>query len=254
MYENKIENVNRMYWTVGAAGDGCVSGYGTANLYDFNLTTKSMGSCNRGTHRLFVIFDDGGTGMHCNSLVLVNDAQLIGTVALYWGTTLAGAWSGNTGDQRIQPNGTTVITWSGTMTYQKIWMLQWQLSPRADTIANELFLGKYLELSSNPIYPLDTGEHRSVTIGETPKGVRHTYHNFDRKTWLLDYEGITDADKSSVEGMVDYCRGSYKPLWFTLNPSSPAETHFVRFAADRFTYREIISGYWSVNLPLEQEL
>jgi len=118
----------------------------------------------------------------------------------------------------------------------------------------EIFLGKRLELTSNPVYPVHQGDTKSVTLAETPKGVRHVYHNFDRKSWLLNYYAITDADKDSIDDMVDYCGGSYKPLWYTQNPNEPVETNFVRFSTDRFTYEEIISGAWNVLMPFEQEL
>ena len=118
----------------------------------------------------------------------------------------------------------------------------------------EIFLGKHLELNMNPLYPVGESKRASITVAETPKGIRHAYHNFDRKTWNLNYEGITDTDKQSIEDMLDYCHGPYKPVWFTLNPSVPAETYFVRFAPDRFDFTEIVSGVHSTNLSLEQEL
>jgi len=251
MYENKLEQASQLLWITGGVwGNGVISG-GTANLYDYNLETASVGSAARGTHSLVIYFD--GTGIRCNSAVFATKTPLIGTLMVYWGTTLGGQWGGPA-SARLHPRGTTLITWVGTVVYVKRFQLRWQLDVRNDITANEIFLGKRLELSSNPVYPLGKDEHKSVTKGETPKGIQHSYHNFDRKSWHLQYEGITDVDKESIEEMVNHCHGQYKPLWFTLNPDSPEETEFVRFSTDRFTYEEIISGYWRVNLSLEQEL
>lgn len=244
MYDNKLEKADRLR-PIHAVLSG-----GTANIYDFNLETQYKGTAIRGTHQIYVYFD--GTGIHCDSAILISDTLVIGSFLIGWGTNLSGGWSWAW--KAISPTGTTFLTWAGTLTYVTNFIIEGRLNSKKEFVINETFLGKRLELDSNPSYPFDAGEHRSVTIGETPKGVRHVYHNFDRKSWSLNYEGITDADKQSVEEMVDYCHGSYKPLWFTLNPSTPAETHFVRFATDRFTYQEIISGYWNTILPLEQEL
>ena len=250
MYENKLETASAMRWfSDNVWGAGNIFG-GTANLYDFNLETKSVGSAARGT--CVLVIDFSGTGIHCDSAIVVSDTLLIGTLMTYWGTTLNGVWS--TIETRLQPQGTNLVTWIGTVVYVKRFALRWMLDVRNDVTVNEVFLGKRLELSSNPIYPLGKEEHKSVTKGETPKGIQHSYHNFDRKSWHLQYEGITDVDKESIEEMVNHCHGQYKPIWFTINPNRPEETEFVRFSTDRFTYEEIISGYWRVNLSLEQEL
>jgi len=244
MYENKMENVDRL-----RPAHAVLSG-GTADTYDFDLNTQYKGTCARGTHSLYVYFN--GTGIHCDTVVLVSNPSMVGTFAVWWGTRLLGGWSG--ANCAIHPSGTTLLTWIGTVVYVKCFAFRWHLDVRNDATANELFLGKRLELSSNPLYPFHKEEINDVTVGETTKGVRHSYHNFDRRSWYFQYEGISDSDKESVESMVDYCEGSYKPLWFTLDPNTPEETEFVRFSTDIFNFEEIVSGYWRVDLPLEQEL
>lgn len=203
------------------------------------------------------ILVDVGSSVYCNTLIVVHSMTGTGHVRWYHGTTYDD-WSFegtlDAGHAVDDDYGTTVLfDYTGTARYWGIEVSGPQYLGTSIKIY-EIFLGKNLELDSNPVYPYQAGDIKAVTLAETQKGVRHVYHNFDRKAWLLSYEAITDSDKDSIEEMVDYCGGSYKPLWFTLNPSEPVETHFIRFSTDKFTYNEIISGAWNVLIPFEQEL
>lgn len=245
MYDNKLESADRIQPV-----NPVLSG-GTANLFDFDLNTKYMGSCEGGTHDLVIYFN--GTGIRCNALVFTNENSMTGTVFLWWGTNLSGEWQRVR--VRILPNGTTFFTWAGTVVYVKQFYFRWALNPFNDVTVNELFLGKYLQLSDNPVYPYGMARQENISVTETKKGVRHSYHNFTRKAYSLNYEGITDTDKESIESMLDTCGGGYKPLWYCEDPTNhPEETMFVRFAAETYTFQEVISGVWNVTLPIEEEL
>jgi len=200
---------------------------------------------------------DVGSSVYCDTLIVVHSMTGTGHIRFYYGTTYAN-WSFTgtleSGHEIDNDYGTTVLFKNvGTAQYWGIEVDGRQYIGTGIKIY-EIFLGKRLELTYNPIYPAHEATHRAVTVGETPKGIRHTYHNFDRKSWVLDYQGLDDTDKGDIETMTDYCGGSYKPLWYCQDPTTPAETHFVRFAANQFTFGEMVSGVWHVMLPLEQEL
>jgi len=198
-----------------------------------------------------------GSSVYCDTLIVVHSMSGTGNVRWYYGTTYDNWEFTGTMDAAITVDtdyGTTVAF--KTAAGAQYWGIEVDGRQYIGTQIKiyEIFLGKHLELNMNPIYPVGEGKYSSVTTGQTPKGIRHSYHNFDRKSWNLNYEGITDTDKESIEGMLDYCHGAYKPLWFTLDPSTPTETYFVRLATDRFDFIEIISGAHTVNLSIEQEL
>jgi len=245
-YKNFMELASSMKDKLAEAG-------GTADIYDFNLETNYNPASN-GTRAQILI--DLGSSCYIDTAVVVHSLAGTGHIRYYYGTVYDWSFTGtmDAGHEVDNDYGTTALF--DTAASAQYWGIEIDGRQYIGTGIKiyEIFLGKRLELTYNPVYPAREATHRSVTVGETPKGVRHTYHNFDRKSWLLNYEGLNSTDKNSIETMVDYCSGSYKPLWYTQDPSIPAETYFARLGADRFTYSEIISGIWHISIPLEQEL
>ena len=203
------------------------------------------------------IMMDMGSTVYCDTAVVVHSMRGTGHIRVYSGTTYSN-WSfeGTMESGHIVDSdyGTSAIFRSSTSGQYWGVVVDGPQFIGTGIKVYEVFLGKKLELSANPVYPLSTGVRKSVVAGETPEGLRHIYHNFSRKHWNLRYEGINEADKDSIQTMAKNRQGSNKPFWFTLNPANPEKTHFVRFATDRFAYEEIISGFWRVDVPVEQEL
>ena len=203
------------------------------------------------------ILIDMGSAVYCNTAVIVHSMRGTGHIRVYSGTTYYN-WefegtmeSGHVADADY---GTSAIFASSTLGQYWGVVVDGPQFIGTGIKVYEVFLGKKLELSTNPVYPVQMGAHKGVSICEGPKGIRYIYRNFSRKFWDFRYEMISDGDKDDIKEMVDYCSGSHKPLWFTIDSASPSDTEFVRFVPDRFSYEEIISGRWRANISIEQEL
>lgn len=252
MYRNKLENM-----TVTDVGADASSGYSTDYVADFDLSTAWRGTSAASGSGTVALAFAAGSAIFADTLVVVGnfaDFLSYGTVTLHYGHV----YPIYEGTLSIPINSAgTIVNFFGNVGSYTYWRLRMG-RPFSDGTyweVKEAFLGKYLELDDNPVYPYGMARQENISVTETKKGVRHSYHNFTRKAYSLNYEGITDTDKESIESMLDTCGGGYKSLWYCEDPTNhPEETMFVRFAAETYTFQEVISGVWNVTLPIEEEL
>ena len=247
-YRNLVEKATTITESSGTAGDGGTN-FGTANIKDYDLNTSFRSNTDKGTTTITLDF---GSAVYVDSFIAVHNLPSEGTCLLRGGASKPP--TDVTISAPIVAKGTSVkYTTASGYRY-------WEVSLGGTTAGGyhelfELFLGKRMELDENPTYPLRVTDVEDVVENLTERGQKYVYSNYSRRTWQLNYEAIPQASYDKLITMKSYVSGSYKPLWFCIDPgNNPEETYFVRLAQREFTFDELISNIWNVSFVVEQEL
>lgn len=250
-YKNFIEDVSDILDLYGTTDN---TNFGTAKIADFDLNTSFRSNGVAGLYGTTTIRFNFGSSVYVDSLIAVHNFTT-GTIYIQASGTADGndATYGLPIDSGIAGTSVKFLTSPVSFKYWKLFMAG-NTSDGYHEL-KEAFIGKKLTLNENPSYPFEPNVIEDTIMNMAEKGQRFIYHNFSRKTWELNYEGITESSYLALSKMRRYCRGSYKPLWFCIDyDNDPLEIFFTRMIGNEFSYKELTVDVWDVSFRLEEEL
>ena len=107
--------------------------------------------------------------------------------------------------------------------------------------------------SVNPSIGVTYGNNfNGITVNRTSNNTAYTFEKFGKKLgWKINYTHLSTADKAKLEVLFAYTKGRLNNFFFAENGSD--YDYKVRFLKDKFNFREVAVGIFSISLAFEQD-
>ena len=242
-YKNMIDNATSI------KESATVAQYGTAFLYDNDLNSAYRGTSGNGTSTILFTF---GSAVYIDSVVCISNLTTSGTMVLRAGTIAS------VGDQVFG------IPIDGLGTSYKFFNNQgyqyWRIDAFGQTgilkhQINEISLFKRLSISEMPSYPLENPIEEDTVELISERGQKWIYNNYERESWVFNFEGINNTTESNLYNMYRYTRKNTQPLWMNLDPeNNPNNMRYIRFREGAFLSEEITKNVFDLTMEVESEI
>lgn len=243
LYKNLIDNVLTI------TENSSRPYYGTAFLYDNDLNSVYRGTSGNGTSTILFSF---GSAVYMDSVACITNLTSSGTLVLRAGTL------SSVGDQvfgiPIDGLGTS-HKYFGNFGY-RYWRLDlFGVTGILKHQCNEVFLGKRLSIAEMPSYPLENSVEEDTTELTSERGQKWIYHNYERESWVFNFEGVNATTENGLFNMYKYCRKNTQPFFMALDPdNSPNDIKYVRFKDNAFLSSENTKNVFDITCEIEQEV
>ena len=243
LYNNLIDKA------VSIKESAIVPQYGTAYLYDNDLNSVYRGTSGNGTSTILFSF---GSAVYMDSVACISNLTTSGTMVLRAGTI------SSVGDQvfgiPIDGLGTS-HKFFGNQGYQ-FWRLDlFGVTAIFRHQINEVFLGKRLSIAEMPSYPLENSIEEDTVELISERGQKWIYSNYERESWVFNFEGINNTTESNLYNMYRYTRKNTQPLWMNLDPeNNPNNMRYIRFREGAFLSEEITKNVFDLTMEVESEI
>lgn len=250
-YKNKLDSVTSI------TENNSQLGWGTSYLFDGDINSAFRGTTTV-TGTTFILFNFG-SAVYMDSVACVTNLTSNGTLWLTAGTNSINI--AETFGIPVDGHGTSYkYFWDLFQTdppqpyqYWKIWMKG--ATEIGQHQINEIFLGKITTISEMPSYPFENNIEENTVDLVSERGQKYIYTNYQRKYWIINFEGVGAVTENALYKMYKYCRKNTQPFWMNFfSDTDPLNTKFVRFKDNAFLSEEVTKNIFDITMELEEEI
>lgn len=228
------------------------SGEATDFTVDFDLTAN-ITNCN------FCIVDNHNFLTATANLVIRNNVNTEMTPTAYSGTLGAQLSAVNLSSNimLIPTDGVLLATFAASS--ENNWDLSFTdfdaANYSADVTMGEVVLGVSFSPAISPEINVVKGYQYGSSYVQSDGGQRYGFNKFaSRKTWILNWAYMSEANKTSLEAVFAITQGSRYPFYINLGETSPPTIYLVRFATDALEFTQKTAGAYGISIKVEQEI
>ena len=126
----------------------------------------------------------------------------------------------------------------------------------ADVTLGEIAIGKSFSPAHSPEINIVSSYRMPGYTNISGGGQKYGYaiHTNYQRAWRLNWQFMSDANKTSLENIFKYTNGTQYPFYIDLGEAATPQLYYVRFVPNSLDFTQLTNDAWAVTVAIEEEI